>query len=45
MKFSSEYANEQQAQARQTALQGLGYSAWRTHKPDDTWQVYWMVRL
>ncbi len=43
MKFSRELSNEQQADARELALRGMGYLAWRTHKADGTWQVFWMA--
>ena len=44
MKFSHEYANEDQARSREQALKSLGYVAWCTHKPDGLWQVFWMPK-
>ena len=44
MKFSREFDNEDQARAREQALKASGYAAWRTHKADGTWQVFWMKR-
>jgi hypothetical protein len=44
MKFSHEFASEEQALARENLLRNQGYSAWRNHKADGTWQVYWMLR-
>jgi len=44
MKFSREFADEQQARARERALQAMGYRAWLNRNYDGTWQVYWFVR-
>ena len=45
MKLSREFSDEQQALARELALQALGYRAWRNRKGDATWQVFWLVPL
>ncbi len=44
MKFTREFGSEAQAQARESALKAAGYSAWKNHKADGTWQVFWLVR-
>ena len=43
MKFSREFKNEQQAEAREMALEAAGYQAWRKHAPDGNWQVFWLA--
>ena len=44
MKFSREFSNEQEARAREAALQRSGYRAWSKGKPDGYWEVFWCVR-
>ncbi len=41
MKFSREFRNEDEARAREAALQASGYRSWRTRKPDGMWEVFW----
>ena len=41
MKLSREFKDEEQARARERALQAVGCRAWLNHKPDGTWQLYW----
>lgn len=43
MKLSREFIDEQQARARELALQAMGYRAWRKHKADGSWEVFWLV--
>ncbi|MGA2590304.1 MAG: hypothetical protein ABSH32_10345 [Bryobacteraceae bacterium] len=43
MKLSREFTDEQQARARERALQAMGYRAWLNRKGDGTWQVFWQV--
>jgi hypothetical protein len=42
MKLSREFTDERQAQAQEVALLAMGYRAWRNHKLDGTWQVFWL---
>jgi hypothetical protein len=42
MKLSREYHDEQKAKALETALQRMGYRAWRNPKRDGTWAVFWI---
>lgn len=43
MKFSREFNDEQQAEAREQTLRAGGYQAWRKHSADGHWQVIWLV--
>jgi hypothetical protein len=43
MKFSREFTNEREAEAREHFLKAAGYQAWRKHTPDDHWHVFWVV--
>ena len=45
MKLSREFRDEQQAQAQELALQAMGYLAWRNHKRDGTWHVFWFEQF
>lgn len=45
MKLSREFNDEQQARARERALQSIGYRAWLHHKCDGTWQLFWVERF
>jgi len=42
MKLSREFHDEQQARARERALQSIGYRAWLNRNRDGTWQLYWV---
>ena len=44
-KLSREFTDEQQARARERALQVMGYPAWLNGECDGTWQVFWLVQL
>jgi hypothetical protein len=41
MKLSRDFNDEQQARARERALQALGYRAWLNRCADGTWRLYW----
>jgi hypothetical protein len=43
MKFSREFDSEEEARQRELALRASGYAAWLTHKPDGTWEVFWVM--
>jgi hypothetical protein len=43
MKFSHEYRDESEAGERENALRACGYAAWRKHKADGTWEVFWVT--
>jgi hypothetical protein len=43
MKLSREYSSEEQAGDREALLRASGYQAWRKHKADGTWEVFWWV--
>jgi hypothetical protein len=45
MKFSREFRNEDEARAREAALQASGHRAWCTRKADGAWEVFWWVEL
>ena len=42
MKLSREFNEEQQARARELALQAMGYPAWLNRKCDGMWQLFWL---
>jgi hypothetical protein len=44
MKLSREFKDEEQARARERALQA-GYRAWLNCKGDGTWQLYWFEQF
>ena len=41
MKFSRQFSDEQQARARERALQAMGYRAWVNCLRDGIWCVFW----
>ncbi len=41
MKLSRQFKDEQQARARERALQTMGYRAWLNRNGDGSWQLYW----
>ena len=45
MKLSREFKDEQQARARERALQALGYRAWLNHTGDGSWRLFWFEQL
>jgi hypothetical protein len=42
MKLWREFSDEQQARARERALQAMGYRAWLNRKCDGIWCVFWL---
>jgi len=45
MKLSREFKDEEQARARERALQAIGYRAWLNRNLDGTWQLFWFERF
>ena len=41
MKLSREFKDENEARARERALQASGYRAWLNSSVDGTWLVFW----
>jgi hypothetical protein len=41
MKLSREFKDENEARARERALQARGYRAWLNSSADGTWHVFW----
>jgi hypothetical protein len=45
MKLSREFKDEEQARARERALQAMGYRAWLNRNSDGAWNLYWFVQF